>query len=396
MSTIKKISADRIHTVSHGTLTDTVIILDEIGKIIAIDPLSDHDTTSVEYHKGDIIPGLINTHCHLELSHMKGKVDTGTSLLPFLQQVVKFRDIDQKVIDQAIVDGDQYMRERGIVAVGDICNKADTAAVKSSSPIDYYSFVEMFDFMQSNMTAGTIAQYEAVYADQSDIGHNKKTLVPHAPYTVSKELLYHVADKYSQGDTISIHNQETPEENAFFESKTGGFVDFYKGFGFPMDHFRPIGKRSIHYLLNYLPKNGKLLLVHNTTCIPEDIVAAHKHSNQVYWASCPNANLYIENRLPNYQHFLDSKAKVCLGTDSLTSNWQLCILEEMKTIQKYQSYVPFSTLLSWATINGAEALGYDDRLGSIEVGKAPGLNLIEGGNWAGKELGILGAKISVV
>ena len=62
-----------------------------------------------------------------------------------------------------------------------------------------------------------------------------------------------------------------------------------------------------------------------------------------------------------------------IGTDSLTSNWQLSILEEIKTIRKYASYVSLDTLLEWATINGAKALGFDHKLGSIEVGKKPGL-----------------------
>jgi imidazolonepropionase-like amidohydrolase len=62
-----------------------------------------------------------------------------------------------------------------------------------------------------------------------------------------------------------------------------------------------------------------------------------------------------------------------IGTDSLTSNWQLSILEEMKTISRYQSYVPFETLLGWATINGALALGMEETLGSLSVGKSPGI-----------------------
>lgn len=62
-----------------------------------------------------------------------------------------------------------------------------------------------------------------------------------------------------------------------------------------------------------------------------------------------------------------------IGTDSLTSNWQLSVLEEMKTIAKYQSYVPFETLLQWATLNGAMALGMHDLLGSLEEGKSPGV-----------------------
>lgn len=112
---------------------------------------------------------------------------------------------------------------------------------------------------------------------------------------------------------------------------------------------------------------------------PTDIKAAHSwmRREQSFWCTCPNANLYIENRLPNYRHFIDNQAVVCIGTDSLTSNWQLSILEEMKTIARFQSYVGFELLLRWATLNGALALGFEDDFGSIEVGKTPGLLLLD-------------------
>ncbi|MEK7256073.1 MAG: amidohydrolase family protein, partial [Bacteroidota bacterium] len=144
----------------------------------------------------------------------------------------------------------------------------------------------------------------------------------------------------------------------------------------PFDHFQPTARRSIYYALENLDPNCRTLFVHNTLTPPEDIQAAHTWSPNCFWATCPNANLYIENNLPNYRHFLDNQAKVCIGTDSLTSNWQLSILEEMKTIARFQSYVPFETILRWATLNGAEALGFEADMGSIEVGKTPGLNLL--------------------
>ena len=120
----------------------------------------------------------------------------------------------------------------------------------------------------------------------------------------------------------------------------------------------------------------RTLFVHNTLTTPADIEAAQRWNDHTYWATCPNANLYIENRLPHYRHFIDTGARVTIGTDSLTSNWQLSVLEEMKTIARFQSYVSFETLLRWATLNGAEALGFEAELGSIEVGKKPGLNLL--------------------
>src|SRR4030095_1765949 len=120
----------------------------------------------------------------------------------------------------------------------------------------------------------------------------------------------------------------------------------------------------------------RTLFIHNTLTSSEDIKAAQAWNKNVFWATCPNANLYIENRLPTYSSFLETNANVTIGTDSLTSNWQLSILEEMKTISKYQSYIPFDTLLKWATLNGAKALGMEGNLGSLEIGKRPGVLLL--------------------
>jgi cytosine/adenosine deaminase-related metal-dependent hydrolase len=371
------ITADCIFPGDGSVLENKILEYKTDGTIAAL-----HDSNSipedlVERYRGALVPGFINTHCHLELSHMKGLVETGTSLLPFLKKVVQFRDFPQEVIEQAIRDGDWEMYNNGIVAVGDISNKADTALVKSDSPMDYYTFVEMFDFMQDALTESTIENYSSVFNKQSNQGNNKKSIVPHAPYTVSRALFSYINKNNEPSATVSIHNQETPEENAFFVSKAGGFIPFYESFGFTLDQFAATGSRSIHYTLENMNPEHKTIFVHNTTCIDLDIDAAHTWSKKVYWASCPNANLYIENRLPNYQLFLDKDARVTLGTDSLTSNWQLNIASEMLSIQKYASYVPLSRLTQWACLNGAEALGYEDRLGSFQTGKKPGINLIQ-------------------
>jgi cytosine/adenosine deaminase-related metal-dependent hydrolase len=385
----RKISAEKIHTVSGKTLEDTVIVLDQKNKIIALDKYEEHDLSSVERYDGEIIPGLINAHCHLELSHLKGAANTGTGLLPFLNAVVSLRDYPEEQILQAIADGDREMQNGGIVAVGDICNKLDTATTKENSPIKYYSFVEMFDFMQDALTDKTFEDYMKVYQGQSDKNGNKKSCVPHAPYTVSEKLFTQLKAQSRPEQTISIHNQETPHEDALFNSKTGGFLDFYKGFNFSLDHFDATKKNSIFYAMENMNPEAKTLFVHNTLTSKADIEAAHKWSNKVYWATCANANLYIENRLPDYQRFLDTNAKMTIGTDSLTSNWKLSVLDEMKTILKYKSYLNFETVLQWATLNGAEALGYEDQLGSIEIGKTPGINLIK------NKQGVFGAETEI-
>ncbi len=373
---MRKITADYIFPVSHPPIKNGVVIIDDHATIVKMGKRADFDDSTLETYRGIIVPGFVNTHCHLELSHMKGKVATGTSLIPFLFNVVQFRDIPEEEILAAIEAGDREMYEAGIVAVGDISNKADTASQKLKSEIRYYTFVEMFDFLQDAWAEDTYQQYEAVYEKHSNGQGNNKSKVPHAPYTVSKSLFKKLKTANTEGSTVSLHNQETLDENQFFLEKRGAFINFYKNFNINIDAFQPTGKNSIDYALENMNPNCKTILVHNTMSTRSDIEKAHSWNKNCYWATCPNANLYIENRLPNYQYFLDTQAKVTIGTDSLTSNWQLSILEEMKTIAKYQSYIPFETLLQWGTLNGAEALGFEKELGSIEVGKKPSLVLL--------------------
>lgn len=374
---MQKISADWVFPVSVAPIKNGVITLDDNGKILHIDTRENHREEDLTIYEGALVPGFVNTHCHLELSHMKGKVATGTTLIPFITSVVQKREATTEIIQAAIATADENMRKNGIVAVGDISNQVDTFFRKKESQIRYYNFIEMFDFLQEGDAQKTYDQYRAVF-DALDLseGH-QKACVPHAPYSVSTSLfkLINSANSVST-KTVSIHNQETIPENELFEKGTGGFVDFYGGFDISLAEFQPSGQTAIHYALANLDPQHRSLFVHNTLTTREDIQAAHKWSDKVYWATCPNANMYIENRLPNYQAFLDTEARMTIGTDSLTSNWQLSILDEMKTILKYQSYLTFETVLQWATLNGAEALGFETDLGSIEIGKRPGINLL--------------------
>ena len=390
----RKITADWLFTATGAPLREGVVVFDEEGRVQQIGRREDFDASELEMHRGALMPGFVNAHCHLELSHMKGMVGTGSTLLPFLKGVVSLRDFPQEQIEEAIQRADEEMRTAGIVAVGDISNKADTAEVKRRSPIRYYTFVELFDFMQEAGAAAVFAAGREVYEAQPGEGKDRKSFVPHAPYTVSPRLFELIRKEAPTGGALSIHNQETPHEDALFKDLSGDFPAFFKDFGAEVPDFLPFGKSSPHYTMHHLPEpDFRLLLVHNTCSREEDIRAVQAWNPETYWVSCPNANLYIENRLPRYQHFLDAGAKVALGTDSLTSNWQLSILEEMKTIARYQSFIPLETLVEWACLNGAKALGFEQELGSLEAGKKPGLNLVsldkQGQLWEGSEVEVL-------
>ena len=390
---MRKISADILYPVNAAPIEKGVVVVDDNGKVLATGTRDQYDASELEIHQGALIPGFINTHCHLELSHMIGKVDTGTGLIDFIKGVVSKRGVEQEIINEAIEKAEAEMLAGGIMAVGDISNVPDTFLQKSKGTLRYYTFVEFFDFLQNQNAQAEFDKYKAVYDQLELTNGSKKSCVPHAPYSVS-EKLFAMINEVNKGEvaTISIHNQETPPENELFMKGTGGFVDFYGQFGISLDNFQPNGRPAIHYALEQMDGQHRTLFVHNTLTTVEDIRFAQSWNPKVYWATCPNANLYIENNLTMYQNFLDTDAKVTIGTDSLTSNWQLSILEEMKSIARFQSYVPFETILKWATLNGAEALGFEADLGSIEAGKTPGILLLSNAN-AGEGLLGNGAKV---
>ena len=229
---MRKITADRIFPVSSPPLSNAVIVLDDDGQILSIDDIDNHDPALLESYRGAIVPGFINTHCHLELSHMKGMVDTGTTLIPFITGVVTKRAATQEVIAAAIAHAEAEMLEGGIVAVGDISNVIDTFAQKAKGNLRYYTFVEMFDFLQEGDAEREFEKYKTVYDKLNAINiaeGSRKSIVPHAPYSVSKNLFKQINEANEKtGITVSIHNQETQPEQDLFQEGKGAFYDLWQ------------------------------------------------------------------------------------------------------------------------------------------------------------------------
>ncbi|HNR08000.1 MAG TPA: amidohydrolase family protein [Saprospiraceae bacterium] len=369
--------ASLIYTSEHpDPLEGHVLETDDKGKILNILPLErvEDRKTQIQFIEGILVPGFVNAHCHLELSHMKNMIPTGTGLVEFIKNIVRRRkEVDRQGILEAIAAGEQEMIAGGIVAVGDISNVEDTFYQKSRGLLRYHSFVEAFDLLQDEKAEAEMARAYEVWSKLHCPPGHKKSLVPHAPYSVSSSLFELLRTHPHEGESISIHHQETHAENHFFLEKSGALIDFYQTLGVSLEAFEATRAPSSLQVIQNMSAGRRTLLVHNTISTPRDIRSVEEWNEEVYWVTCPNANLYIENQLPRYLHFIEHGAKMCVGTDSLASNWQLSILEELKTIQHYQSYLTFDRLIRWATLNGALALGFEKDLGSFSPGKTPGV-----------------------
>ena len=149
-----------------------------------------------------------------------------------------------------------------------------------------------------------------------------------------------------------------------------------KRFGEGFCDFHPDYSSSLDYSFSQLPKEQNVLLIHNTETKSEEMRLVNTSRKDVYWCTCPSANLYIENRLPNIPMWVENDSKICIGTDSLASNHQLSILEEMKLIEQFYPEIEMESLLEFATLNGATALELSNQMGSFQKEKAPGVVLI--------------------
>jgi aminodeoxyfutalosine deaminase len=356
-------------------LDDHVLVVAEGGRIEAILPVSEAPDTEVETYEGILMPGMINAHCHLELSHFKGIIPCGTGLVEFLMCVVRSRkDLPVAVEQLALAEREMY--EAGIAGVADICNTTDALAVKKGSSLQWHNLVEVLNFRDENLAQRLLLYNEVAAAHQQ--ASLSAVLTPHAPYSVSRGT-FEALNEATAGSIISVHNQETKAENELFKSGSGDFLRLYAAFHTGLSPFEIAGGNSIRAWLPHFTRGQTILLVHNTFMEEDDLVFAREHAAKygltLVFCLCPNANRYIENTLPPVDLLVKHGCRVVLGTDSYSSNWRLSIASEIATIAKHFPHIPLETILRWATLNGAEALGWT-HLGRLAPGLIPGVVLL--------------------
>jgi aminodeoxyfutalosine deaminase len=365
-------SSALIHNGTRFLASPSTIVCNDDGQIIEV--LEGIQHPDAKHVGGLLCPGFINAHCHLELSYLQHQIPKHTGLVNFVQQVGAIRNnFTEQQIRHAIVSAEQHMKASGIVAVGDICNTPNTIAQKKLGQLHYHNFVEVFGVLNNNAMDryATICQLQNEFAAVSNT-----TIVPHAPYSVSKQLFSLIANT-ADNTPISIHNQESIAEDDLVKNANGEFIPFLQTITNNNYHAVANNCSSLQYYLPFLPAQ-KILFVHNTFTTQQDVDFAKTYCADRHWVYCANANLYISNQLPTIYGYLHSiHENICIGTDSLASNDTLSIYAEIKTIYDHQQ-IPVETLLQWATKNGAKALQMP-YLGQIIPNVKPGVVHIK--NW---------------
>jgi cytosine/adenosine deaminase-related metal-dependent hydrolase len=374
----RKFKADQLFTGTSLLSGGEVLITSPEGRVEAIVPAPDAGD-DIELLAGILCPGFVNAHCHLELSHMKGRIPEDTGMVDFLMSVMKQRNFPAEMVQQAIADAEEAMWQSGIVAVGDICNTPDTIAQKSRGRLLYRNFIETMGFVPATASQ-RFAHSRSVFDRFEEVLPGMNSIVPHAPYSVSPALLQLIAS-FPGNRLISLHNQESQAESLFLKDGTGDMRRLYEFLGIDLSFYQAPGLSSPQLVLPAFSGQQRMILVHDVFTEEADLewmfAAERKDLPEISFCLCPNANIYIGNGLPDIELLRRHGATILIGTDSLSSNHQLDILEEIKTISNAFPQLPLEELLQWATINGAKTLGFESRAGSFEKGKQPGILLIE-------------------
>ncbi|WP_126969772.1 amidohydrolase family protein [Gynurincola endophyticus] len=352
---------------------DFVLVVNENGEISDLRPAKNEDQ-NIEKWPGILVPGMVNTHCHLELSHMKGVVPRNTGMVNFLLTIVQQRVAEQADILKAAGDAAQIMFDQGISVVGDICNTGIIQTIARKSPLRFYHFVEVIGFDPS------VAENRFNFCRNIADGYSTfspSSVVPHAPYSVSPTL-YQLINQQIDSSVLSIHHAESKAEQDFFRKRESDFDRLHQFIKTDLSqHIVAENASSVRSFLSRFT-NKKILLVHNVTISEADLIyirELEKENNlEVYFAICIRANEYIGNGFPDiellFRYYPD---RITIGTDSLASNEDVNLMHELILLKKLYPAITDLQWLKTITIQGAKALNYDQQFGSFETGKKPGI-----------------------
>jgi aminodeoxyfutalosine deaminase len=372
---MRHLSAQYIFTNDGPPLKRGIVTVDDYGTVTGIEDNGGDlaERESVEFHNGIIIPGFVNCHCHLELSYMRDLIPPKKGLAEFLKYFRSGRENGAENIIASIVKADNDMYRDGVVLCADICNTRSTFETKKKSRIKYINLLEVFG-IDPEKADHRMSEIKLL----SQIAHDYRIsswIVPHSAYSLSLSLFRLLKAETRSNKITSVHFMEAESEKSFLEYNDGPILKSYKESGIEVEALETVEDHSTAVMDEITP-SGNLILVHNTFVDRSTIKNVKKREN-LFWCLCPKANLYIEDQVPPVDLLIEENCRIVTGTDSLAANDRLSVFEELKTLHKFFPWVPLQDLITWATLNGATALGEEAEYGSIQPGKKPGLLLID-------------------
>ena len=325
-----------------------------------------------------ILPGLVNAHTHLELSWMAGRVPPAVSMVDWIRQLIRTRaagppDGETGVIraaERALLEA----RDTGTALIGDISNSLMTVPLLLANGMAGVLYHELIGFRVANpeqFVRQAWARLDAAFEAEGAIASRlSRSVVAHAPYSVSPELFTAIAREQRHAP-LSVHLAESPEEIEFLQSGTGPFRGLLEELGIWPAGWTPPRRDPVEYLAGLAYLTPGCLVVHGVHLTRAGLERLRER--QAVLVTCPRSNEWVGVGMPPVAQFYASDVPIAIGTDSLASSPSLNLFDELAALRRMAPEVSAASLLESATRVGAEALGHGDRLGTLEPGKEAAL-----------------------
>jgi len=322
-----------------------------------------------------ILPGLINAHTHLEFSDLAEPLAVQGRFPEWIRRVIDYRTNRGEGKRPAIEAGLAESATGGVAAIGEIAALPhEIQAYQSSDPCGTI-FLELLG-LAADREAELIAAARKHLETQGDRAQWQHGLSPHAPYTASPELVAAAVALAGEFDApVAMHLAETREEMELLATGGGPLVEFLNEIGAWRSAAIPLGSEPLDYL-KLLAAAPRSLVIHGNYLIEPELRFLAEHRDRMSLVYCPRTHAAFGHPAYPLIGALAAGVRVAIGTDSRASNPDLSVFEELRHAVGQFPTVCREQLLALATINGAEALGVDDHLGSLEVGKSAQLAVV--------------------
>jgi aminodeoxyfutalosine deaminase len=324
-----------------------------------------------------ILPALVNSHTHLELSYLHERVPAGTTFGQWVRVLMALRrqypDPSAPEILSAARQAIAHARASGTGLIGDISNTLVTIPLLREAAMPAHVFHELLGFNVPDPAARVEGARAAVTETGADASDVRVTLAAHAPYSVSPAMFRAIraaVDEHAHPLT-TVHLGESTEEIEFLKHGTGSFRALLEELGVWAPDWAAPATSPVVYLsdLGFLDRCA--LVVHGVQFDGDDLSRLAALGATV--VSCPRSNVHVGVGSPPLEAFYAMDVDVAFGTDSLASAADLNLFSELKEARRIAPRVPARRLIESATLSGARALGFGDDLGSVEVGKRAAL-----------------------
>jgi len=316
-----------------------------------------------------LLPGLINAHCHLDYTCLRGKIPRQKSFTDWIREInAEKAKLSPEDYVTSINEGFAEAKRFGTTTIANLTAFPELAS-KVNAPIRTWWFAELIDIRDPTRANEIVDLAVEKLKSQEHWG-----LAPHAPFTASANL-YRRCQEIAQREDILLttHLAESREEMSMFQDGTGPLHDFLKKIGRDMDdcgrntalsRFTEIVRDSS----TSLGMTGDWMLVHLNELPGDDFDLLAKISKNISIIHCSRSHDYFGHSPFQFQKLREVGFNACLGTDSLASNEDLSLFAEMRAFQKEFPDVSPEEILKMVTANPARALQKKDRLGKIRAG----------------------------